>query len=136
MTPYQTLQTLLARRPMAMPELLAKTGMTRKTLHRLLNELIHEQKTIQRAARGVYAAVPAPTAAPVRTGRKAGMGRTRMLARAGAGRGPVGPLDGNHPSAAGCGTWPGKNHGIRRPEGDETRLSGSEARVALREGVL
>lgn len=131
MTPYQIIQTLLARRPMAMPELLEKTGMPRKTLHRCLNELIHDQKTIQRAARGVYAAVPAPTAASGGAGQVASVESACVLASAGAGGGQVGALGRAQGCSACAGAWAGQGHGIRGPGNGETALSDAEVALAL-----
>jgi len=132
MTPYQTIQTLLARRPMALPELLAKTGMTRKTLHRCLNELIYDQKTIQRAARGVYAAVPVATAASGGAGQVASVARACVLASAGAGGGQFGPVGRSAEFGAFASQWAGKDYGIRRPGVQETALSESESELAWR----
>ena len=132
MTPYQTIQTLLEQRPMALPELLAKTGMPRKTLHRCLNELIHVQKTIERTARGVYAAVPAPTAASGGAGQVASVARACVLASAGAGGRHIGALDRAQGCGACAGAWAGKGHGIRRPGNGETPLSEAEMALAGR----
>lgn len=119
MTPYQTIQTLLANRPMRVQTIQSATGMSRTALYRILKELVYDQGTIRRVSAGLYAAVPATTAAPRRAGAKARVQGARMAKGEGAGRGHQRAICGN-------GRGAGAGNGCRAPVADETPLSESE----------
>ena len=128
MTPYQTLQTLLANRPMRVQTIQSATGMSRTALYRILKELVYDQGTIRRVSAGLYAAVPAATAAPRRAGKKAGIQGACLVQSQGVGRGHQRAIRGNGRSA-------GARNDCRVPDADETALSEAEVAFAWRVGA-